>query len=329
MEENREILVSIIIPVYQVKDTLRRCVLSCLNQKFVAPSEMEVILVDDGSTDGSAEICDALKEEDEHGRIIVVHTRNFGVSHARNLGIERACGRFLVFVDSDDEVKDEYLETLMKYADESTALVDETNINVQSGKISGFQYIENQILSGKTHVWGKLFDRKAVLDAGCRFQEGLSIGEDLLFLIDFSIAQEKRHTIRCIKDGDYIYTDNVQGAMKQEFKESYLGEIVSWRKAEEKLNPYRQELSNYAFVSLSVSQIMTALLVVGKIAVMDEDKRDKDLTALALSEASQQIEHALKTPGAFAGLSFGYKLKVMLFRFNQNLYLKMYHNHKA
>ena len=88
MEENREILVSIIIPVYQAKDTLDRCVLSCLNQKFVKKSEIEVILVDDGSTDGSFDICDRLAGEDEHGRVHVVHTENHGVSHARNVGLE-------------------------------------------------------------------------------------------------------------------------------------------------------------------------------------------------------------------------------------------------
>ncbi|MBP3814978.1 MAG: glycosyltransferase family 2 protein, partial [Butyrivibrio sp.] len=118
MEENREILVSIIIPVYQAKDTLDRCVLSCLNQKFVKEGEIEVILVDDGSTDGSFDICDRLAGEDEHGRVQVVHTENHGVSHARNIGLEHAGGRFVVFVDSDDEVGAGYLETLMKYADE-------------------------------------------------------------------------------------------------------------------------------------------------------------------------------------------------------------------
>ena len=126
MEENRELMVSIIIPVYQVKDTLRRCVLSCLNQKFLEGSELEAILVDDGSTDGSGEICDKLEREFPDGRIKVVHTKNCGVSHARNIGIERAAGRFIVFVDSDDEVREGYLETLMKYADEGTVLVDES-----------------------------------------------------------------------------------------------------------------------------------------------------------------------------------------------------------
>ena len=72
MKENREITVSIIIPVYQVKDTLKRCVLSCLNQKFALKGDLEIILVDDGSTDGSGEICDLIAKEDEQGRVQVL-----------------------------------------------------------------------------------------------------------------------------------------------------------------------------------------------------------------------------------------------------------------
>ena len=329
MEENREILVSVIIPVYQAKDTLKRCVLSCLNQKFVEKGELEVILVDDGSTDGSSGICDELEKEDEHGRVKVLHTGNHGVSHARNLGLERAGGRFVAFVDSDDEVKAGYLETLMKYADEGTSLVDETRSFAGNTKLSGFQYIENSVLDHNTHVWGKLFERESILEGDIRFKEGLAIGEDLLFLLDFAIFQGERHTIRCIEDGNYIYTENSSGAMKQEFKKSYLGEITSWKEAEDKLLPYRDKMSSDAFVNLAVNQILTAFLVIGKVAVLDDDKRDTDLTKLAVAEAGGQIDHALKTQGAFVALPLGHKIKVMLFRLSPDLYLRLYGRHKG
>lgn len=326
MGNNGEKIVSIIIPVYQAKDTLRRCVLSCLNQKFVEDNELEVILVDDGSTDGSGEICDEL--QDEFGRVSVVHTKNFGVSHARNLGLERATGRFVAFVDADDQVKEEFLEGLMKYADEGTALLDDTESFSGAQKISGFQYIENCILNSNTHVWGKLFDRKTISENHIMFQEGLAIGEDLLFLLDFALSQEKRHSIRCVATGDYIYTENEAGAMKSAFKASYMDEIRCWKQAEEKLLPYRENLSSFAFVSLAASQIMTAFLVIGKVAVL-ENGVDSGLAKLAVDEAAQQINHALKTHGAFAALSAGYKIKVMLFRLSPSLYLKLYGKHKG
>ncbi|MBQ7615480.1 MAG: glycosyltransferase family 2 protein [Butyrivibrio sp.] len=326
---NENKLVSIIVPVYQAKDTLKKCVLSCLNQKFIAPGELEVILVDDGSTDGSTQICDELERDDETGCIRVVHTKNFGVSHARNIGLQQAAGRFIAFVDSDDEVESGYLENLMKYADEGTALLDETDIYSGAQKISGFQYIENVILRGNSHVWGKLFDRETVAQNHIMFEEGLTIGEDLLFLLDFALSQEKKHTIKCTSTGGYFYTENENGAMKSAFKAGYMDEIKCWKSAEEKLLPYRDSLSRYAYVSLAVSQIMTAFLVIGKVAALEESDRDNDLAKLAVSQASEQIRHGLRTQGAFAGLSFGYKLKVILFKISPSLYLKMYHRHKA
>ncbi len=328
MESKGEILVSIIIPVYQAKDTLRRCVLSCLNQKYLNPGELEVILVDDGSTDGSGDICEQLRSTDPNERIKVIHTENHGVSHARNTGLETASGRFVAFVDADDEVRDEYIENLMKYADESTSVVDETDSFSTTQKISGFQYIENSVLNRNTHVWGKLFDRKTLMKDHLSFREDLAIGEDLLFMIDFALAQGDRHTIRCIPAGNYVYTDNEQGAMNRQFRPSYLDQIRCWRWAEEKLKPHRSRFSDDAFVSVADSQIMTALLVAGKIAVIDKDKRNAVLTDLATTEVTRQIKHALKTDGAFVSLSIGYKIKVILYSLSPALYLKLYHRHK-
>ncbi len=321
-------VISVIIPVYQAKDTLRRCVLSCLSQKNLDPKELQVILVDDGSTDGSSELCDELAREDELSRIKVIHSENGGVSHARNLGLEAAEGRFVVFVDSDDYVTDGLLGNMIKYADENTILVDETNNFSGARKISGFQYIENVILNENTHVWGKLFDRNTIIESGIKFIEGLTIGEDLLFLIDFAIYAGKSHSIRCIADGDYIYTENENSAMNRAFKMGYLDQITCWRSAEEKLKSVAVNLSPYAFVSVAVSQILTALLVVGKVATQGS-VRDEKIDQKAIEEVKEQIEHALKTRGAFAGLSFGHKLKVIIFRANPELYLKLYARHKG
>ncbi len=328
MGENREKFVSIIIPVYQAKDTLKKCVLSCLDQKFVRSEEMEIILVDDESTDGSGQMCDELSREYGQELIKTVHIKNIGVSHARNVGLLEATARFVVFVDSDDYVTDSFLENMMKHADEGTALVDETDVFRTTGRITGLQYIENVILSGNTHVWGKLYDRHTLVESGVKFNESLTIGEDLVFLLDYALFLEKRHTVVCIPEGDYKYVENPSGAMNSTFKESYMDQFVCWRIAEEKLSPYRRQISEYAFVSLSASQIMTALLVVGKVAVLDEEERDRVITDTAVLEAGKQIEHALKRRGAFAALSFGYKLKVMLFRTSPQLYLKLYHRHK-
>ena len=329
MKTSGEKLVSIIIPVYQAGGSIRECVASCMAQKNLSEEELEVILVDDGSTDGSSEICDELAESDAHGRIRVIHTENHGVSHARNEGLEEAKGRFITFVDADDQIKEEFIENLMKYADETTSVVDETDSFSSSVKISGFQYIENSILNRNTHVWGKLFDRKTLHQERISFREDLTIGEDLIFMLDFAISQGERHTIRCVPAGNYIYTDNEQGAMNRRFRPSYLDQIRCWRWAEDKLTPYSSRFSNDTFVSVADSQIMTALLVAGKIALIDEEKRDRGLTELAVSEVTRQVKHALRTDGSFVGLSFGYKIKVLVYLISPDLYLKLYSKHKS
>lgn len=98
-------LISVIIPVYNVEKYLRRCVESVMLQTY---KDIEILLIDDGSTDGSGQICDELAYKDR--RIHVFHKENGGVSSARNLGIERACGDYICFVDSDDWIDIDYFE---------------------------------------------------------------------------------------------------------------------------------------------------------------------------------------------------------------------------
>lgn len=94
-------LVSVIIPVYNVEAYLERCVRSVLDQSY---SHLEILLIDDGSTDNSSSLCDSLALTDS--RIIVFHKENGGLSSARNMGLEAANGDYLVYVDSDDLILD-------------------------------------------------------------------------------------------------------------------------------------------------------------------------------------------------------------------------------
>ncbi len=100
-------LISIIVPVYNMMEYLPRCVESLLAQTY---SNIEIILVDDGSTDGTGVLCDKLSKQD--GRIKVFHKQNGGSSSARNLGISKAQGAYFGFVDSDDFVDSDMYELL-------------------------------------------------------------------------------------------------------------------------------------------------------------------------------------------------------------------------
>lgn len=105
--DREEIQVSIVVPVYNVKDELQTCVNSLISQTI---DSIEIILVDDGSTDGSAELCDSFGRTDP--RISVIHKENGGLSSARNAGIELARGAYIMFVDSDDYVDVDSCEVL-------------------------------------------------------------------------------------------------------------------------------------------------------------------------------------------------------------------------
>lgn len=121
-----EDLISVIIPVYKVEECLDRCVESVLKQTY---SNLEIILVDDGSPDKCGEMCERYKEEDK--RIKVIHKSNGGLSDARNVGIENATGKYLSFIDSDDVVTKDYIEYMYH-------MIVKTNSNLA---ISGVQII--------------------------------------------------------------------------------------------------------------------------------------------------------------------------------------------
>ena len=101
------ILISVIVPIYNVKDFLKKCIDSIISQTF---KNIEIILVDDGSSDGSCELCDQYKKNDN--RIIVIHKENEGVSKARTVGFNASSGQYIAFIDADDLITNNYLEKI-------------------------------------------------------------------------------------------------------------------------------------------------------------------------------------------------------------------------
>ena len=101
-------MVSVIVPVYKVPEYLDRCVESIRNQTY---TDLEIILVDDGSPDDCPQMCDAYAKKDE--RIVVIHQSNGGLSAARNAGLKNCKGEYIIYVDSDDYIKDDMIETLV------------------------------------------------------------------------------------------------------------------------------------------------------------------------------------------------------------------------
>ena len=118
-------LISIVVPVYNVEKYIEKCVNSITNQVY---NNLEIILVNDGSTDNSGKLCDSLSKLDD--RIKVYHKENGGLSDARNYGVERANGKYIGFVDSDDFIDSDMYKTLYDVIKRENADVAECNMKI-------------------------------------------------------------------------------------------------------------------------------------------------------------------------------------------------------
>ena len=106
-DKDYEELISVIIPIYNVEKYLKDCIESILNQTY---KKLEIILVNDGSTDSSGDLCEFYAKNDN--RVVVIHKENGGLSEARNIGIKEARGKYLALIDSDDIISDIFIQTL-------------------------------------------------------------------------------------------------------------------------------------------------------------------------------------------------------------------------
>ena len=195
------IKISIIIPVFNCANYIERCLKSIISQKS---NEIEVIIVNDGSTDKTSEICDIYSSNNSY--ITTFHQINKGVSSARNLGIEKANGEWVFFVDADDYLPENAINT-MKDAISKYNIYDliHFNINIEKNNllfsrkdfkdktldISKYDVI-NDLLNYNiiTGPFAKLFRRSII--ANTRFNKDLKIGEDLLFNIEYLLKMRTK-----------------------------------------------------------------------------------------------------------------------------------------
>lgn len=143
-------LISIVIPVYNVEKYLEECLNSVINQTY---SNIEIILVDDGSPDGCGKICDKYANEDN--RIKVIHKKNGGLSDARNYGIDAASGEYITFIDSDDYVDSGYIEKLYSAIKVNNTKISQCGIlkiNNQKEVLEKLGYLENEVKTGKDMI---------------------------------------------------------------------------------------------------------------------------------------------------------------------------------
>lgn len=222
--------ISVIVPVYKSEQYLRTCIDSILAQTF---TDFELILVDDGSPDGSGNICDEYAAKDS--RIHVIHKINGGASSARNEGLRNARGNWITFIDSDDYVLDSYLKDLYEPAYDLTVIghkhIDcKTKIcyekSVKSVQISHLdtnnmsELLQDLGTYWIMFCWGRLFKKEILAHT---FDESLCIGEDYLFSAEYIC----RCRSICLKGvNSYVHFAAADGSLSTTFSVAFLQGIV-------------------------------------------------------------------------------------------------------
>lgn len=231
--------ISIIVPVYKIEEyRLRDCLNSIKKQRN---EKIEVIVIDDGSPDNCGKICDEIAKNDE--RFVVIHSDNYGVSHARNIGIQRATSEYLLFVDGDDQLLDDAINIVERYLGWDLVIFDYC-VNGKnkhtSEKCAQFEksddlgiiqasFIGGLNIDGLSYTgapWGKVYKRSIIIENSCFFNEQLPRSQDNEFNFRYM-----NHVSKClyVERKIYNYTVNKDSAMRKYWKMAYENSTVLLR----------------------------------------------------------------------------------------------------
>lgn len=203
MKNSKQPLISVIVPVFNVAHFLEECISSIRNQTIC---DLQIILIDDGSTDSSGSICDQFAERDK--RILVIHQTNAGVSAARNAGIRKAKGKYISFIDADDKLpKDAYKALLDKTLDypalvmgrmqriSENGLLLEQSREFYTEEIKSSYFLKDLLEESKFtylgFLWDKLFLHEVIEKNGLLFNEEIKLNEDRLFILQYMFYVKK------------------------------------------------------------------------------------------------------------------------------------------
>lgn len=259
-----EELISVIVPIYNVEKYLNICVDSILNQTY---KNLEIILVDDGSTDNCGKICDKYAQKDN--RIKVIHKENEGVSSARNVGIENANGSYIAFVDGDDWIEKWYCNQLLEEAIQQKSdvvvcaynriidnRIEKCNINQKKQILNSEEYLMKalnpQTGFGFCHM--KLIKKNVIKKV--RFNQKLVVGEDALFNMQMC---ENINKAVFIPKALYNYRNNCESVVKK-YDEKYVDKYYNAMKVTKKYifdNYEKEEIKQnyYNFVTFHIMLI--------------------------------------------------------------------------
>lgn len=299
---------SIVVPVYNVEEYLKRCVLSILNQTF---SDWEMILVDDGSSDDSSAICDDYVQKEK--RIRVIHKENGGLSSARNAGLKEAKGEYVGFVDSDDTINKEMYAKMIEIAEKTEAdfvMSDYMRIPANGSPylktlhIRGGLYTKEDIqkdiypslIMGSNIDYGPLlsacnclYRREFLHSNGLCFDEDIRWSEDNLFSVKVGYCAESFYYLK--GEGFYNYYQN-KGTITTSYKKD------AWKvysKMNDYLHEYFKDKNEYDFTQeLKWHMIYYACVCVSQIKSLSKEEAEQELRMILyspkLTEAFRNVD---------------------------------------
>ncbi len=300
--------VSVIVPICNVEKYLKRCVDSLLYQTY---KDIEILLIDDGSTDGSGVIADSYANDE---RVIVKHKENGGLSDARNYGIEFATGDSILFVDSDDWLNNDAIEKMVNAMQEhdaelvmSSYVIDYINegysiqIGFKENKVFQKDEIQKAILEMEkislNVVWVKLYNSRIIKKNNIRFMKDGMPGEDLLFNCDYLMC--KPLCIAVIKDCTYHYMRQDEDSLAGRYRGNLYQQVL-------RFNKKRQEL--YRFFN------------------MNEIEYQNMYAHTYVSYIFSCIPNLYKKAGGLNRKQRKYQLREILFTQDLGIYLKLVEN---
>ena len=258
--------VSFVVPVFNVATSVSECLDSLLSQTV---ANIEIIAVDDGSTDASGLVCDETAKRDS--RLSVVHTVNRGVSHARNLGLLRAVSEHVCFVDSDDWVSPFYAERMLQFMKESGAPIvacGPTRVD-SDGHVLWRKSPRRMVLQNEAAIcatlrrdlycgwpWNKMFKRRLLLEHDIRFDESLQYCEDLVFCFD--AIRHASHVYYDSCEDLYYYcargaSANDRTILNGQFNSAYLNRLEADAMILERARTISRRVTRYAEANAFVS----------------------------------------------------------------------------
>lgn len=309
--------ISFIIPVYNVKQMLSECVES-IKQEYLKEYDYEIILVDDGSTDGSGELCDGIAEG--YDKVKVIHRENGGLSAARNTGLKAAQGEYVIFIDSDDKLIDDklssLLETAFKYKTDVCRgdfeyLFDDKNTYpnvikqfVAESPITGIDYVKKSVENSDLQmmVWMNIYRRKFLLDNDLFFAEGLN-HEDEEWSPRMFYAAESVVSVPQVFYS-YFIRDNSISNDRSKLAKSSLDQIKVCYRIKDYISKWKDA---------------------GMVSIMQDRAVGMYLSAFTRGKLVDRKYRNLINNKFFSGMNMSKKnkIKVIMFKFSKNLYYRI------